>query len=104
MNKFNLMDEVFYLDFHKTGFDILPGVVTGMKIANVIDHRGHLKKNTASVTQYLINQFYYREDIEDGYSYDLGDSNAETIFCDKVFKTYDEAFEYLNNYVQEKKR
>lgn len=104
MNEFNLLDEVFYLDFHKHGVDICQGVVTGMKVANVIDHRGHLKKDSYTLTEYLINQFFMREEIEGGHSYDLGDQPADTILCNKVFKTYEQAFNYLNDFVQEKKR
>jgi len=104
MNKFNLLDEVFYLDFHKHGVDITAGVITGMKVASVIDHRGHIKKNKDTGTEYLINQVFYKADDGEGVSYDLGEQCADTIFCNKVFSTYEDAFKFLNNYVQEKNR
>ena len=103
MNKFNLMDEVFYLDFHRCGVEICPGVVTGMRVANVVDDRGHLKKNRDTITEYLINQTFGKYE-ENGQSYDLGDQAADKVFFNKVFATYEQAFEYLNNYVQGKKR
>jgi hypothetical protein len=108
LNKFNLMDEVYYLYFHNSGVDITSGIITGMKVANVIDHKGHLRKNEATKTEYLVNETFgkYENEVGEltGFSYDLGDQTADTVFCNKVFATYDEAFEYLNNYIQEKKR
>jgi hypothetical protein len=98
------MDEVYYVDFSKTGVEIIGGIITGMKVANVIDHKGHLRKNKSSLTEYLINQSFGRDDIEGGYSYDLGDQTADTILEFRVFETYEQAFDYLNNMIQEKKR
>lgn len=105
MNKFNICDEVYFIEFHFYGVDILRGFIAGICLENAPFENNVTNDPRKTAIKYSIYRIYgqHFDDSTGCKTYDVGDDDRIGVIHNRVFKTYNEAFKHLNDYIQRKK-